>query len=59
MAAVAIRHLSPTQAVLAGAFPSPSGKPTASDQAGKQWLSAPDGAGLWQLLSDADLPGPA
>ncbi|MEJ3749146.1 phosphatase domain-containing protein [Actinomycetes bacterium KLBMP 9797] len=56
VAAVAIRSLSPTQAVLAGGFPSPSGQQSvASDQAGKRWLSAPDGAGLWKLLIDTDV----
>jgi phosphatidate phosphatase APP1 len=52
VAAVAIRALSPTQAVLAGGLPSPSGNElTTSDRAGKRWFSAPDGAGLWKLLS--------
>jgi phosphatidate phosphatase APP1 len=56
VAAVAIRSLSPTQAVLAGGLPSPTGQQSVeSDQAGKRWLSAPDGAGLWKLLTDADL----
>jgi phosphatidate phosphatase APP1 len=54
VAAVAIRALSPTQAVLAGGLPSPAGnETTASDRAGKRWLSAPDGAGLWKLLSES------
>jgi phosphatidate phosphatase APP1 len=54
VAAVAIRALSPTQAVLAGGLPSPAGDQlTASDRAGKRWFSAPDGAGLWTLLSES------
>jgi phosphatidate phosphatase APP1 len=57
VAAVAIRQLSPTQAVLAGAFPTPAGEgahplPGSLD---RRWLSAPDGAGLWRLLRDTDL----
>jgi phosphatidate phosphatase APP1 len=56
VAAVAIRHLSPTQTVLAGGLPSPRGRePVSSDQFGQRWLSAPDGAGLWQLLTETDL----
>jgi phosphatidate phosphatase APP1 len=58
VAAVAIRALSPTETVLAGNFPSLAGQQVvASDQGGKRWLSAPDGAGLWKLLSDVDLLG--
>jgi phosphatidate phosphatase APP1 len=53
--AVAIRRLSPTQAVLAGAIPGPSGSVEAVGSGGKTWFSAPDGAGLWSLLRDADL----
>ena len=53
VAAVAIRRLSPTQAVLAGAIPGPSGTPEAVGSGGKTWFSAPDGAGLWTLLRDA------
>ncbi|WP_433826342.1 App1 family protein [Actinoplanes sp. CA-015351] len=54
VAAVAIRRLSPTQAVLAGAIPGPD---TAEmvPSGGKTWFSAPDGAGLWSLLRDTDL----
>jgi phosphatidate phosphatase APP1 len=55
VAAVAIRRLSPTQAVLAGGLPTPAG---ASESVGPQdqpWLYAPDGAGLWRLLRDAGL----
>ncbi|BCB76002.1 hypothetical protein Pflav_024120 [Phytohabitans flavus] len=40
--------------MLAGNLPSPAGKQlTTSDQAGKRWFSAPDGAGLWKLLSES------
>ncbi|WP_229715717.1 App1 family protein [Mangrovihabitans endophyticus] len=53
--AVAIRRLSPTQAVLAGAIPGPSGNPEAVGSGGKTWFSAPDGAGLWSLLRDTDV----
>jgi phosphatidate phosphatase APP1 len=55
VAAVAIRRLSPTQAVLAGAIPGPSGTPEAVGSGGKTWFSAPDGAGLWSLLRDTDI----
>jgi phosphatidate phosphatase APP1 len=55
VAAVAIRRLSPTQAVLAGAVPGPSGGPEAVGSGGKTWFSAPDGAGLWSLLRDTDV----
>jgi phosphatidate phosphatase APP1 len=56
VAAVAIRRLSPTQAVLAGAFPTPSEDSSrASGRLGQGWLCAPDGAGLWRLLREADL----
>jgi phosphatidate phosphatase APP1 len=55
VAAVAIRRLSPTQAVLAGAIPGPSGNPEAVGSGGKTWFSAPDGAGLWSLLRDTDV----
>ncbi len=55
VAAVAIRRLSPTQAVLAGAVPGPSGNPEAVGSGGKTWFAAPDGAGLWSLLRDADV----
>jgi phosphatidate phosphatase APP1 len=55
VAAVAIRHLSPTQTVLAGGIPLPSDqRPAAADHGGKRWLSAPDGAGLWTLLAETD-----
>lgn len=55
VAAVAIRRLSPTQAVLAGAIPGPSGGAEAVGSAGKTWFAAPDGAGLWSLLRDTDV----
>ena len=55
VAAVAIRRLSPTQAVLAGAVPGPAGNPEAVGSGGKTWFSAPDGAGLWSLLRDTDV----
>jgi phosphatidate phosphatase APP1 len=55
VAAVAIRRLSPTQAVLAGAIPGPAGTPEAVGSGGKTWFSAPDGAGLWSLLRDTDV----
>ena len=55
VAAVAIRRLSPTQAVLAGAIPGPAGSPEAVGSGGKTWFSAPDGAGLWSLLRDTDV----
>jgi phosphatidate phosphatase APP1 len=54
VAAVAIRHLSPTQAVLAGAFPGAAGS-SKRFPADHQWLSAPDGAGLWRLLRDTEI----
>jgi phosphatidate phosphatase APP1 len=53
VSAVAIRRLSPTQAVLAGAIPGPSGNAEAVGSGGKTWFAAPDGAGLWSLLRDA------
>jgi phosphatidate phosphatase APP1 len=53
--AVAVRRLSPTQAMLAGAIPGPSGSAEAVGSGGKMWFSAPDGAGLWSLLRDAGL----
>ena len=56
VAAVAIRHLSPTQSVLAGSMPWPADDAAPASLAGKPWLSAPDGAGLWQLLADAKIP---
>ena len=55
VAAVAIRRLSPTESILAGALPAPQGSGKTTGPAGKKWLSAPDGAGLWSLLRDADV----
>ncbi|MBL7254364.1 App1 family protein [Paractinoplanes lichenicola] len=55
VAAVAIRRLSPTQSVLAGAIPGPSGEAEAVGSGGKTWFTAPDGAGLWSLLRDTDV----
>jgi phosphatidate phosphatase APP1 len=55
VAAVMIRRLSPTQSVLAGAVPGPSGSPEAVGSGGKTWFAAPDGAGLWSLLRDTDV----
>lgn len=52
VAAVAIRHLSPSEQVLA------SGLPVPMDQAktvpGTPWVSAPDGAGLWRQLRELE-----
>ena len=56
VAAVMIRHLSPTQSVLAGSMPRLAGAPMATSAAGQPWLFAPDGAGLWQLLTQAQVP---
>lgn len=55
VAGVAIRRLSPTQAVLAGGLPAPAGDTRPSGPAGQKWLYAPDGAGLWRLLREAGL----
>ncbi len=55
VAAVAIRRLSPTQAVLAGALPAHLSEPRASGMVDQRWLWAPDGAGLAKLLRDAGL----
>ncbi|WP_229069886.1 App1 family protein [Actinoplanes sp. DH11] len=55
VSAVAIRRLSPTQAVLAGAIPGPSETAEVHPSGGKTWFSAPDGAGLWSLLRDTDV----
>ncbi|WP_260729952.1 App1 family protein [Dactylosporangium roseum] len=55
VAAVAIRHLSPTQAVLAGAFPSPADSSKRVPSGAQRWLRAPDGAGLWRLLRDTEI----
>ncbi|GAA0810105.1 App1 family protein [Spirilliplanes yamanashiensis] len=60
VAAVAIRRLLPGEAILAGAIPAPAGSSDgeALGPAGKKWLSAPDGAGLWGLLRDAEIVEP-
>jgi phosphatidate phosphatase APP1 len=55
VAAVAIRHLSPTQSVLAGSMPGPAGDSSAAGPAGRPWLYAPNGAGLWRLLREAGI----
>jgi len=55
VAAVAIRHLSPTQSVLAGSIPGPGGDSSAAGPAGRPWVYAPDGAGLWHLLLQAGI----
>lgn len=53
--AIAIRQLSATQTVLAGSLPTPHDAAESVDPQGHKWLSAPDGAGLWRLLHEADL----
>jgi phosphatidate phosphatase APP1 len=55
VAGVAIRRLSPTESVLAGTLPAPARPSTTAGPAGRPWLSAPDGAGLWALLSQTGL----
>jgi len=55
VAAIAIRRLSPTQAVLAGSLPTAHNAQTSVNLDGQRWLCAPDGAGLWRLLHDVDL----
>jgi phosphatidate phosphatase APP1 len=55
IAAVAIRHLSPTQAVLAHGLPVPADHTPSDDSAGRKWLSAPDGSGLARLLAEIGL----
>lgn len=55
VAAIAIRQLSPTQAVLAGTLPTPHDPARSVDSHGHKWVSAPDGAGLWRLLREVDL----
>ncbi|MER7165111.1 phosphatase domain-containing protein [Micromonospora sp. NPDC000207] len=54
VAGVAIRQLSPTEAVLAGTLPTPLDS-TVEGPVGQRWLSAPDGAGLWRLMRDNGL----
>lgn len=53
VAGVAIRHLSPTETVLARGLPTTGGG--APDDARHAWFSAPDGAGLSRLLRQAGL----
>lgn len=56
VAAVAVRRLSPTQAVLAGNLQAPNSETSRSaGRGGQRWLSAPDGAGLARLLREAEL----
>ena len=57
VAAVAIRQLSPTQAVLAGGMPAPAvdGARHGTGPRHPVAQSAPDGAGLWQLMRQAGL----
>jgi phosphatidate phosphatase APP1 len=54
VAAVAIRQLSPTQAVLARGVPGVVDSDTSPPHEGL-WMSAPDGAGLARQLTDAGL----
>ncbi|MEJ5946210.1 phosphatase domain-containing protein [Pseudokineococcus basanitobsidens] len=54
VAGVAIRHLSPTESVLAQGLPAPQGAPARED-GDHLWVSAPDGAGLARLLRQAGL----
>lgn len=53
VAAIAIRHLSPSEQVLASGLPVPMDQ--ASTVPGTPWVSAPDGAGLWRQLRELDL----
>ena len=55
VAAVAIRQLSPAQSVLAGGLPVPADGPAGLERHGRPWVSAPDGAGLAQRLSETGL----
>jgi hypothetical protein len=55
VAAVAIRQLSPTQSVLAGARPAPVAGPVQADGQQRSWMHAPDGAGLARQLSEHGL----
>jgi phosphatidate phosphatase APP1 len=55
VAGVAIRRLSPTQAMLAGSLPAPHDELRTAGPPGQKWLSAPDGAGLATLMQDAGL----
>jgi phosphatidate phosphatase APP1 len=55
VAGVAIRRLSPTQAVLAGSLAAPPEASRTAGPAGQKWLSAPDGAGLASLMQDVGI----
>ncbi len=55
VAGIAIRRLSPTQAMLAGALPYSASDSASTPPVGQEWISAPDGAGLWHLLREAGL----
>jgi phosphatidate phosphatase APP1 len=55
VAGVAIRHLSPTEAVLSRGLPAPALPGAREGSARETWLSAPDGAGLAQLMGQAGL----
>ena len=55
IAAVAIRRLSPAQAVLAGALPIHDNSPRSRGTGAQRWLWAPDGAGLSRLMREAGL----
>ncbi|GIF77360.1 hypothetical protein Asi02nite_68780 [Asanoa siamensis] len=55
VAAVAIRRLSPAQAVLAGALPIHDNTPRSRDTGAQRWLWAPDGAGLSRLMRESGL----
>ena len=52
VAAVAIRHLSPSEQVLASGLPVPMDE--AKTVPGTPWVSAPDGAGLWRQLRELE-----
>ena len=53
VAAVAIRHLSPTEQVLASGLPVPMDQ--SKSVPGTPWVSAPDGAALSTRLSSLDV----
>jgi phosphatidate phosphatase APP1 len=55
VAAVAIRQLSPAQAVLAHGSPAPADGSESAAQHGRPWLCAPDGAGLSRQLTEVGL----
>lgn len=52
VAAVAIRHLSPSEQVLASGLPVPMDQ--AKSVPGTPWVSAADGAGLWRQLRELE-----